>query len=156
MHRYTRTYYFAASHFNGREQYEKVVRLHRIGVDINLAASFSDVMELLRGCHGHNFVVTVDVQTSELDAEGFVFDDVLVEKIVNKWQNTNLSVHPDFWRPVDIEAGIINRATAERMAQVLCNKVRAVVTQPGVVTVKCTVQETPHIKAEYSLQDVNP
>jgi 6-pyruvoyl-tetrahydropterin synthase len=109
---YVRTYRFSAAHFNSSATYQLVWGWSDCGGD---AYCRQDVVMLaLADIHGHNFKIEVHVSGS-VPKEGWLIDDVELEKVVMEWANTNLSMHPDF---IDRKL----RATTENMASLLYQK----------------------------------
>jgi 6-pyruvoyl-tetrahydropterin synthase len=98
------------------------------------------VQRFFRGMHGHTFYVTVDVLRAEVNADGFVVDDVQLEALVMEWHRVNLSAHPDF---------LLDRirATTESMASILAHKIHDRLK----VRTRVRVQETADISAEYKV-----
>ena len=105
--RYVRTFILQSCHFNGSAEYDLYWKKGEI--------SYFDCLTLMKGTHGHNFKIEVEVTlahgiASMRPSDGWLIDDVALESVVREWDNTNLSVHKDF-------SGI--RATTENMALLL-------------------------------------
>lgn len=130
---YVRTFILQAAHLNSAKAYEIIWA----------AASMShfasqDLLAAVRDCHGHNFKIEVALEGDMLIGSPWLVDDVTLTALVMEWDNTNLSVHPDFIENRE-------RATTENMADVLLAKLR---THLGKELVKrVTVWETDHIYA---------
>jgi 6-pyruvoyl-tetrahydropterin synthase len=108
---YRRTFRFAAAHFNSLWAYQRVWDVGPQGCGFTV----EQLMRLLGDIHGHNFRVELVLQGIFGRDESWLVDDVVLDKIVMEWANTNLSVHPDF-----VKRRL--RATTEQMALVLYDK----------------------------------
>lgn len=108
--RYSRRFVIHACHFNGQKEYDAWNRISRTEYD------FEDMMTCIRGVHGHNFIITVTAQGMYLD-QHFLVDDSIIESIVLRWNNVNLSAHEDFAH---------TRATTERMVDTLIKHLKLV------------------------------
>jgi|SRR5882724_3556195 len=114
---YEREFILQSCHYNSQETYDRYKQaLEEVtGEDIrDKQKAFDLLMKVLKDIHGHNFKVKV-VGTRELmvDDDCIVVWDEELDKLVNEWDRTNLSVHPDF-------KGF--RATTEVMAVLLKEK----------------------------------
>lgn len=134
--RYQRTFRLQASHFNDQWSYEQVWNLPPANRGAVVDLRITELVRLLSSVHGHNFkiVVTLDGVLAEQD---WLIDDRELALVVMGWDNTNLSMHPDFF---DNKL----RATTENMARVLLEKL----TGPfGELVKNVTVYETDDIFA---------
>lgn len=114
---YHREFIISACHFNGAEIYDayrKLCETHSGTQEFAAARVLMLASKVLEGIHGHNFKITVEIENFFVPKMDYVVDDVVIANVVNQWDNTNLSVHPDF-------RGI--RATTENMAHLLMKKV---------------------------------
>jgi 6-pyruvoyl-tetrahydropterin synthase len=110
--RYKRTFILQACHFNGLGEYE----LYWNSAELTHA----ECLVLLKGTHGHNFKIEIEVtkafdQGAMRTSDGWLIDDIALEAFVREWDNTNLSVHKDF---------ACIRATTENMAIILHRKLK--------------------------------
>lgn len=121
-YRYERQLTIAASHFNDGKAYDQPERI------------------AIERVHGHDFIISVRIDSNVLNKDGFVFDDEIIDSLANDWQHKNLSRHPDF-------AG--ERATAENMARRMCEKIMLALrmTEDAVESIRVSVQEGPGRKA---------
>lgn len=131
---YNRKYTVQASHFNDGSTYDTYKEACE-KQDFNLLHS------VLRQQHGHNFKVEVCV-SADPTRTGFVVDDDALTNIVESWNNTNITLHPDF----DTYLRNGTRVTLELMCVVLRRKIEALVGGNGVVT-SVTIHETDSIYA---------
>lgn len=119
---YERTYRFSASHFNLRSTYESVWGMRAAGIQNPPSGLIAVDVGVLEKCfldiHGHNFKATVNFEGEVLSKDGWLIDDVSVEKVIMEWSGINLSMHPDF-------IATRERATTENMAKKLLQKLRA-------------------------------
>lgn len=137
---YKRRMCLQACHFNGAEQYERLA----VSKDDSRPAAerLAALQDCLRDSHGHNFEIEIECSVRHLDAQRFVVEDEKLVALVLKWDNTNLSVHPDF-------AG--GRATTEAMAQVMAERVRReLLGWAADAVVRVSVWERPEICATFS------
>lgn len=100
---YVRTFRFSAAHFNSIATYLKVWE--------NQSIPRSEMHEVLRDIHGHNFKAVV-VIGGNLDKGDWFADDAEISEIIMEWDAENLSMHDDFFNRRQ-------RATTERMAATL-------------------------------------
>lgn len=135
--RYNRSFILQASHFNGAETYELADKLLR-GKEKTITPH--DVLRLLRDCHGHNFKVELQLEGEARLDQLWLLPDELLETIVNRYNRTNLSVHPDFYE-------LDKRVTTEMMAAAIHDRVKEVRNDISVIV---TVYETDEISATYS------
>jgi 6-pyruvoyl-tetrahydropterin synthase len=116
---YHREFMISSCHFNGEDTY----KLYRLLLHPESATEEQRQIKImlmlgkvLEGIHGHNFRIVVEIEDNLVPSEGYMVDDVAIERVVMQWNNTNLSVHKDFtsrqWR-----------ATTENMAYVLVRKI---------------------------------
>lgn len=134
---YQRKMLLQSSHFNGAEQYVLLATARDAAAPMQ--ARLDAALSCLRDSHGHNFEVEVDVTVARLDGQRFVVEDEKLSELIARWNNTNLSVHPDF-------AG--GRATTEEMAVALARKVGVeLLAHASGPVVRVTVRETPDIAA---------
>jgi 6-pyruvoyl-tetrahydropterin synthase len=118
---YHREFTISSCHFNGSEVYRAYRELRD---PVTLDDGASPIVKIIRlqmiasqvmaGTHGHNFKIGVEIDDHFEPINDYLVDDVLIESIVMRWHNTNLSVHPDF-------KGL--RATTENMAYLLSRKI---------------------------------
>lgn len=141
---YERSWEIQAAHFNGSRAYvdwAEAVKACQLG-------DYAEACERLKSClsdlHGHNFHITVSADADDVDVNGFVIDDLQVTAIVESWQNTNLSVHPDFLYE---NSKTKQRATTEAMARILHDKLKSAF---PFVTFVVSVRENRDIAAFYS------
>lgn len=138
--RYSHTFLVQAAHFNGQKSYD-LLQSMREGSNLTVQA----MKELLRDVHGHNFQIEVTVESEVFDPEqAFVLDDIEMQKIVMEWNNTNLSVHPDFMDAQNEGETKGIRATTENMAALLSNKIANLLEEGSVEVI---VHETDEIYA---------
>jgi 6-pyruvoyl-tetrahydropterin synthase len=145
---YNRTYHFQAAHFNSRQAYEtawavvdfidaqKNSKAEKLG-EFPQGITIYSVLQALTNVHGHNFKIVVDLR-GEVESEGWLCDDVRLEKIVMRYAGKNISLHPDFLISRD-------RATTELIA----DKMRRHIIDefPFMTHVGVTVYETDDIFA---------
>lgn len=142
---YSRKFRIQAAHFNDlaygiREKARQRAAAHE------LADSALLWQEVARECHGHNFEILVSITGHPISPrENWIIDDVALTKLVMQWDNTNLSMLPEFDQR-DL------RATTENMAHLLCRRIQRLLrtddnkgTEPPRVVVQ--VRETPDIEA---------
>lgn len=113
---YHRTFTISAAHFNSEQEYEAFYRVMRARLDPTLLR-YEDVCRCIENVHGHNFVIDIDVKGTP-EGRRWLVDDADLVEIVRDWDNTNLSLHPDFTTPQ-------LRATTENMAKLLRRKLEA-------------------------------
>lgn len=152
---YHREFILSSCRFNGQDVYEKwnlIREPHSAPERLNLLLLVGGV---LSNIHGHNFRIVVEIDDYFVPSRSYLIDDVVIEKMVMKWNNTNLSVHPDF-------RGL--RATTENMTHILSRKVaRLLMNAEGFElntdmigpTVIVTVHETDQIYATDSIDVVD-
>lgn len=139
---YRRSFIIQSSHFNDNpihDLYDAALRDRAAGEHEQAGTKLLTVM---KESHGHNFKVDIRatstvLRDSECDrgAGTLVVRDETLESVVREWDNTNISMHPDF-------KGI--RATTELMAEVLVQKLRALYSG---VAFQVTVWERDEIAA---------
>lgn len=133
---YDRTFILQACHMNGGPIYD------HYGLSLILAASgkweeaYKYLSKVVPEVHGHNFRVRVAAKGT-IGAEGYVIDDPLLEGILKRWDNVNLSTLEEFG-----PAGV--RATTENMAKLLLGKISSKFT---LVNCRVEVWETDSICA---------
>jgi 6-pyruvoyl-tetrahydropterin synthase len=123
MLRYDRTFRFSAAHFNSRKSYETawdMLAALELESDTIKFPDVSAILKMLSDIHGHNFKLRVVVDGT-LDNEGFVTDDVALEKAAMRYSGVNVSMHPDFTTK-------LLRATTELMAENIYEAISGVIT----------------------------
>lgn len=110
MH-YIRTFHIQAAHFNSERAYQAA---WEFAAQEEVAPL--EIVHALTDVHGHNFKIVVTLKGT-LNGKPWLVDDVALAGVVMEWDNTNLSMHPDF---LDEHC----RATTERMAETLLDKLR--------------------------------
>lgn len=138
--RYTRRFRISACHFNDQETYDAYERIF-MGLALDERVPAEDVKRCIHDVHGHNFEITISVDNGvyaedEENPEPWIVDDLILEKLVNQWDKTNLSVHADFQG---------KRATTENMVRALLSKLSELDYE---VQWRVRVQETPDVYAE--------
>lgn len=150
--KYRQQYTIQACHFNGSDEYaayHDYLDLLAIpeGLGESNIKSASDALRaarLIEGCarnsHGHNFVIEIEAVGAVPPEVGFVIDEWALRDVVMEWNDTNLSMHPDFKT---------RRASTENMADIMAEKVLGIA-GPNVRRVTVKVWERPEICAEIS------
>lgn len=141
---YHREFNLQIAHFNNARAYELYENIAREGE--SPFRSVTLMRELLKLIHGHNLKIVVELEGytyKEIKGDdwigvGFLVDDAELEKIVMEWDNTNLSVLPEFF-------GKGKRATTEEIADTLCSKI--FYKWIHLASVQVSVWETPLISA---------
>jgi 6-pyruvoyl-tetrahydropterin synthase len=111
---YDRTFILQACHMNGGDvyaQYSASMVAEKTG---DWEQAYKHLKNVLPQIHGHNFKVRISAN-GKVGKEGYVIDDPLMEGILKKWDNINLSTLPEFG-----PAGV--RATTENMAHIILDK----------------------------------
>ncbi len=133
---YARKFTIESCHFNDSRAYAEYAKAlgSRDGrIDVG------HMRDLLESCHGHTFLVDIVIENGEVDDNGFIVDDQNLERLVNKYNRTNLSVHPAF-------TSLGWRATTERFVQVLMSDVHKLIPRRA-DRITVAVSESPTISA---------
>lgn len=139
---YERTFWLQAAHFNSQLSYDCVWALAKEPGTKGLRRD--EALSLCRDVHGHNFRITVMLEGDPVKGKSpWLVDDVQLAQVVMEWDNTNISLHPDFMGPRW-------RATTELMAHVLYAKLWDVF---GPIVRAVTVNETHDISATVESRD---
>jgi len=126
--KYSKTIMLQSCHFNYGETYEA----HKNNI-MKETISTKEYMRVLEDIHGHDFKIVVDITKEEYSTGlNYMVDDVVINDIVQEWNNKNLSVHEDF-----VSHGC--RATTENMALLLKCKLERKINN---CKIKVTVHET--------------
>ena len=142
---YKRKMMLQSSHFNGADTY---ANYSRAKMAANSNADYQEAYlqllnEVLPNIHGHNWFVTVSITTVVDGDEDYAVNDKTICKILESFNNTNLSVMPCF-----APNGV--RATTERLAEQILkdisDEIRNWVTFKSFHII-ITVEETPDISA---------
>lgn len=156
MFQYRRQLTLASAHFNGQRAYDEARALfgperpHPPSDAASVAEIYSAMAKrICDATHGHNFLVTIEIDAEALTPEGFAVSDLDICRIVNAWQNVNLSTHPDFfaWRL---------RATTEQMAEVLWWKLDRDLKLPYGALMIVEIAETPEQVARFTRHSGGP
>jgi len=131
---YEREFVLQSCHFNSQQTYEKY-NAALLARNEDRKLTIDSLFEVLPDIHGHNFTVLVVGDVDATIKDPVVVWDEDLDKLVNEWNRTNLSVHPDF-------EGY--RATTEVMAMLLKRKLSK--RWPKVAWV-VAVRETDDIRA---------
>ena len=125
---YNRSFIIQSCHFNDNQTYDNYRKAMRAAKGGQHEVAFATLLDVFKDIHGHNFQIGIcasSVELADCDCErgeqAWVVPDELLRDMVAEWDNTNLSVHPDFAHC---------RATTESMVLVLGRKLSAAV--PGV------------------------
>lgn len=113
--KYDRKFLLQACHMNGGEVYKNYSTSLEEAEKGNWQEAYNALAKVIPEIHGHNFIVQVSA-SGKVDSNGYVIDDPLLEGIIKKWDNVNLSTLPEFG-PNKV------RATTENMAAILLNKI---------------------------------
>lgn len=142
--RYVRTYAFSAAHFNSRRSYEtawSIVAAHEMKDEGKPFPDLTSICRMMRDVHGHNFKCEVAIDGNHLEnKEGWIVDDVALEKAIMEYAGINVSMHPDF---MTIKA----RATTEVLAQAIFDRVMALLEGTSATCVHVKLWETDDIYA---------
>lgn len=139
---YRRTYFIQAAHFNDGDVYDQHADVLRMRKEGRYEEALAHALDIIRSkMHGHNFLIEVLVETTpeQLTDPPWLVDDARLEATVMAWNNINLSLLPEFEG---------KRATTERMAALLCDRVLALVPMAS-CTVAVAVRETESITATH-------
>ena len=140
---YTRSFVIQSCHFNDNTTYDAHDKALEAAAAGQHDVAFDFMQYVLQQTHGHNFDITVTARNTDLLADSdcargvgsWVVEDKLLRDTVAQWDNTNLSVHPDF-------EGL--RATTENMAGVLAAKLANAAPSVGFEVI---VREHPEVIA---------
>jgi 6-pyruvoyl-tetrahydropterin synthase len=134
--KYYRKFWVQASHFNNELTYKNYFKAVE-EKDFNL------LHKVLEDCHGHNFKVEIE-SFGEIDSYGFVIDDIKLGEIVFEWNNSNLTLHKDFY-PMLMNG---YRVSLEFMVETLKEKILKQFPTFQKQTLKIKIHETEDIYAE--------
>lgn len=146
--KYNRTFWIQAAHFNRGSVYQEYQKAQQEAQEGDYHSAYIRMVGVVREIHGHNFRVQVEIGGSNLTGvcssawgkPSFLVDDVAIEQIISKYDNTNWSVLPEF-----IGCGF--RATTELAARDIAKAIKAIASN---CRVTCTVHETEYISASYT------
>lgn len=147
--RYNRMFHFSAAHFNSSEAYQM------LWASMDQKGGYIDMEKLrflLTGIHGHNFKVEVSVIADMQQGASWLIDDVALAGVVMRWDNLNLSMHPDFLNTKQ-------RATTENMASILLHEIMeslALLRLPTPYQIDVKVYETDDIYAQVNAWAPDP
>ncbi len=137
---YQRKFVLQTCHLNNQVAYNYLWQAIEDAKRGHYESAYDAIMtRVMPHTHGHNFVATIEISGEGLPrGKDYLFDDKDIEPCVREWDNTNVSIHPDFLK-------LRHRATTERMAEKLRAKIIALV--PSDFHVKVSVEERNEIKA---------
>lgn len=147
MLEYERVFMLQSCHFNGSEVYAAFHAAQGLAGAKDYEGAYQMLCaRVLPNIHGHNFEVRVTISgnPSALGSRAYFVDDKVLAALVEGWNNTNLSVLPEF-----LNDSV--RATTEQMAVRLQKKI---VSEFGSawsyldeMSVRVQVRETPSVAA---------